>query len=73
MKSADIIVVGGSDYDEWYLQQSLIENPNIWYLSQEDFINWTRSDAFRKAHEGVGEQRDVYLGHPIFEGFEVII
>ena len=43
------------------------------WKSKEDFINWTRSDAFRKAHEGVGEQRDVYLGHPIFEGFEVII
>ncbi len=43
------------------------------WKSKEDFINWTRSDAFRKAHEGSGEQNDVYLGHPIFEGFEVII
>ena len=43
------------------------------WKSQDDFANWTRSDAFREAHRGAGEHRDVYLGHPVFEGFEVII
>jgi len=41
--------------------------------SETDFINWTKSKAFRAAHKGAGEYSDVYLGHPIFEGFEVII
>ena len=43
------------------------------WKSEDDFSNWTRSDAFRQAHKGAGEHSDVYLGHPVFEGFEVII
>ena len=39
----------------------------------DDFSNWTKSDAFRQAHKGAGEHSEVYLGHPVFEGFEVII
>ena len=41
--------------------------------SEKDFVNWTKSDAFRQAHKGAGQHSDIYLGHPEFEGFEVII
>ena len=41
--------------------------------SREDFINWTKSEAFRQAHKNAGEHRSVYLDHPVFEGFEVVI
>ena len=41
--------------------------------SENDFINWTKSDAFRQAHKGAGQHSDIYLGHPEFEGFEVIV
>ena len=43
------------------------------WISKPDFENWTKSEAFRKAHAGGGLHKDVYLGHPEFEGFEVII
>ena len=43
------------------------------WQSKDDFANWTKSDAFRQAHKGAGEHGEVYLGHPEFEGFEVII
>ena len=43
------------------------------WSSEDDFLNWTKSDAFRQAHKGAGEHSDVYLGHPDFEGFEIII
>ena len=43
------------------------------WKSEDDFSNWTKSDAFRQAHKGAGEHSEVYLGHPVFEGFEVII
>ncbi|MGE3627827.1 MAG: antibiotic biosynthesis monooxygenase, partial [Hyphomicrobiales bacterium] len=37
------------------------------------FNNWTKSDAFRKAHANAGNTSDgMTLGHPNFEGFEVI-
>ena len=41
--------------------------------SKLDFMNWTKSEAFRQAHKGAGTHSDVYLGHPVFERFEVII
>ena len=41
--------------------------------SEQDFVDWTKSDAFRQAHKGAGQHSDIYLGHPEFEGFEVII
>tara|TARA_Y100000741_G_C17926822_1_gene425972 strand:- start:67 stop:357 length:291 start_codon:yes stop_codon:yes gene_type:complete len=41
--------------------------------SEDDFLNWTKSEAFRSAHKGAGKNSDIYLSHPHFEGFEVII
>lgn len=43
------------------------------WKSKQDFTNWTKSDAFRKAHKGARASSDVYLDHPVFEGFDVII
>lgn len=40
--------------------------------SREAFENWTRSEAFRRAHASAGAARDLYLGPPRFEGFEVV-
>ena len=41
--------------------------------SKTDFENWKKSEAFRKAHSGGGQHQGIYLGHPEFEGFEVIL
>ena len=41
--------------------------------SEQDFIKWTKSESFRTAHKNTGQHKDVYLGHPDFEGFKVII
>ena len=51
---------------------TLYASHSIW-ASKEHFINWTKSEAFRQAHKGAGENRDMYLGHPVFEGFEVVL
>jgi heme-degrading monooxygenase HmoA len=36
------------------------------------FENWTKSEAFRAAHRNAGDNRPLYLGHPEFEGFDVV-
>jgi heme-degrading monooxygenase HmoA len=36
------------------------------------FEAWTKSEAFRAAHRGAGGNKPLYLGHPEFEGFEVV-
>lgn len=50
---------------------TLFVSHTIWE-SEEAFIAWTRSEAFRNAHRGAGDRKPLYLGHPQFEGFEVI-
>jgi heme-degrading monooxygenase HmoA len=50
----------------------LYSSHTIW-ASHAAFEDWTKSDAFRAAHRNAGnESRSLYLGHPEFEGFEVI-
>ena len=61
-------LIKGKKKDNYILYASHSE----WY-SESDFINWTKSDAFRQAHKGAGQHSDIYLGYPEFEGFEVII
>ncbi|MEE2703745.1 MAG: antibiotic biosynthesis monooxygenase [Myxococcota bacterium] len=41
--------------------------------SREAFEDWTRSEAFRKAHGGAGGSKGLVLGHPQFEGFEKVL
>ena len=40
--------------------------------SEEAFRAWTKSDAFRQAHAGAGDSRDIYLGPPEREAFTSI-
>lgn len=52
---------------------TLFSSHSIWN-SKQDFINWTESEAFRKAHAGAGgKTKDIYLGPPQFEGFESVL
>ena len=53
-------------------EHTLYASHSVWE-SKDHFINWTKSDSFRLAHKNVGDKKDIYLGHPQFEGFEVII
>ena len=36
------------------------------------FEAWTKSDSFRAAHHRAGDNKPLYMGHPQFEGFEVL-
>ena len=61
-------LVKGNSEDSFTLYAS----HSIWD-SEEAFLNWTKSKAFRLAHKGAGRHSDIYIGHPVFEGFKVII
>ena len=37
---------------------------------KNDFINWTKSEAFRLAHKNSGQHKGLYWGHPNFEGLK---
>lgn len=50
---------------------TLFASHTIW-ASQAAFEDWTRSEAFRIAHRNAGDHRNLYLGPPQFEGFEVV-
>ena len=51
---------------------TLFASHAVWE-SGEHFVNWTKSEAFRKAHANAGSAKNIYLGPPQFEGFEVVI
>ncbi len=61
-------LVRGAIHDD----HTLYASHSTW-VSEKDFKNWTKSEAFRQAHKGAGGNEAVYLGHPVFEGFNVVL
>lgn len=53
-------------------EASLYASHSVW-SSRQDFEAWTESESFRKAHAQARAPQGTYLGHPQFEGFEVIL
>jgi heme-degrading monooxygenase HmoA len=51
---------------------TLFASHTVWD-SEEAFREWTRSENFRKAHANARAPEGTYLGHPRFEGFEVVL
>jgi heme-degrading monooxygenase HmoA len=49
----------------------LYSSHTIW-ASEAEFLAWTKSEQFRAAHKHAGGQKPLTIGHPEFEGFEVI-
>lgn len=43
------------------------------WASQQAFTAWTESDAFRKAHGDARSPQGTLAGHPVFEGFAVVL
>lgn len=41
--------------------------------SEEAFIGWTKSENFRAAHKNAGDNRGIYLGPPVFEGYTSVV
>jgi heme-degrading monooxygenase HmoA len=50
---------------------TLYASHTVWE-SLSDFEAWTKSESFRAAHHRAGDNKSLYLGHPQFEGFEVL-
>ncbi|AJK45282.1 MULTISPECIES: antibiotic biosynthesis monooxygenase family protein [Burkholderia] len=64
---------------EFHLLRGPVRDDHVLYAShtiwadEAAFTAWTQSEAFRAAHRNAGgANRPLYLGHPEFEGFEVI-
>ncbi|UOM36990.1 antibiotic biosynthesis monooxygenase [Acuticoccus sp. I52.16.1] len=57
----------GPEKDDYTLYAS----HTVW-ASQSAFLDWTRSEAFRKAHAGAGDNKPLYMGHPELESFDII-
>lgn len=51
---------------------TLYSSHTVW-AARSAFEDWTKSEAFRTAHRDAGNHRGLYLGHPKFEGFEVVL
>jgi heme-degrading monooxygenase HmoA len=51
---------------------TLYASHTLWE-SRPAFDAWRESESFRKAHARARAPEGTYLGHPNFEGFEVIL
>ena len=58
----------GESNDEYTLYSS----HSVWD-SKDDFIAWTNKETFKKANKDGGKNKPLYIGHPIFEGFEIVL
>ena len=61
-------LVRGPEHED----HTLYASHTLWQ-SESDFENWTKSEAFRKAHASAGDNKPLYIGHPQFEGFTVVL
>lgn len=50
---------------------TLYASHTMW-ASRDDFEAWTRSQQFRDAHRGAGQNKPLYIGHPQFECFSAV-
>ena len=53
-------------------ESSLYSSHTVWD-SRAAFDAWTGSESFRRAHSQARAPEGTYLGHPVFEGFEVVL
>jgi heme-degrading monooxygenase HmoA len=56
----------GPEHDD----HTLYSSHTLWQ-SRAAFDAWTKSEAFRAAHQSAGANKPLYLDHPQFEGFEI--
>jgi heme-degrading monooxygenase HmoA len=57
----------GPEHEDYTLYSS-----HTMWASQQAFSAWTQSEQFRAAHRDAGSRKPLHLGHPKFEGFEVV-
>ena len=66
---------GVKGFKEFNLIKSNINKEFTLYIfhsewnSENDFINWTKSDSFQLAHKEPNSQSNLYLGPPDFDGY----
>jgi heme-degrading monooxygenase HmoA len=53
-------------------EAALYASHTVWE-SRAAFEAWTESESFRLAHANARAPKGTYLGHPVFEGFEVVL
>jgi heme-degrading monooxygenase HmoA len=76
--SRDTHLRGVDGFVSFHLLRGPARDDHVLYSSHTVWANkaafeaWTQSEAFRRAHRDAGQNRPLYLGHPEFEGFEVI-
>ena len=51
---------------------TLYASHSVW-ASRADFVAWTESDNFRKAHSQASAPKGTYQGHPALETFEQVV
>ena len=65
-KQFNLIKGATSEKSTLYISHSIWESEHL-------FKEWTRSENFRLAHKNASKNSHLYEGHPMFEGFEMVL
>jgi heme-degrading monooxygenase HmoA len=78
-RSRDSYLEGVPGFREFHLLKgpttethTLYASHTVW-ASEASFRAWTESESFKRAHAQARAPQGTYLGHPRFEGFEVVL
>jgi len=77
-RERDSHLEGTPGFLEFAMLRGPVSGDHTLYISQSRwtseavFRDWMTSNSFRKAHRDAGSAKDMYLGPPHFEGFEVL-
>jgi heme-degrading monooxygenase HmoA len=61
-------LVRGADYDDGSHRYA----SHVMWETEQHFVDWTKSEAFRKAHGSARMPEGMMIGHPQFKGWQSI-
>jgi heme-degrading monooxygenase HmoA len=61
-------LVRGADHDDGSHRYA----SHVMWESERHFVDWTKSDAFRKAHASARMPEGMMIGHPRFMGWQSV-
>jgi len=78
-RSRDSHLEGVPGFRQFHLLKGPVTETHTLYAShtvwdsEASFRAWTESESFKRAHAQARAPQGTYLGHPQFEGFEIVL
>jgi heme-degrading monooxygenase HmoA len=78
-RNRDSQLAGVDGFESFKLLKGPVADGHALYISHSTWASraafeaWTKSPHFRRAHAAAAASKEMYLGPPVFEGFESVV